>query len=136
MKKSLKIKVNGKNEVIAGVDDAIQITSVTDYFPEYNKCNHRVYALRKSNSGEITYAEWSCFMKKEINDITIKVTNDEIPDPIVRERPEFTTWDPEGKLLNVCSFCGKNEDDVKNIISGPGVCICNECVEIASEAIT
>lgn len=28
-----------------------------------------------------------------------------------------------------CSFCGKREDEVKNLIEGDSVCICNECVE-------
>ena len=27
-----------------------------------------------------------------------------------------------------CSFCGKSEEQVKNIIAGPNVYICNECV--------
>ena len=27
-----------------------------------------------------------------------------------------------------CSFCGKTEDQVEQLITGPGVCICNECV--------
>ncbi len=27
-----------------------------------------------------------------------------------------------------CSFCGKAEDQVEQLIAGPGVCICNECV--------
>ena len=29
-----------------------------------------------------------------------------------------------------CSFCGKTEDQVKRLIEGPGVYICNECVEL------
>ena len=31
----------------------------------------------------------------------------------------------------ICSFCGKSEHQVKSMISGPGVYICNECVELA-----
>ena len=27
-----------------------------------------------------------------------------------------------------CSFCGKTQENVKRIIAGPGVYICNECV--------
>ena len=27
-----------------------------------------------------------------------------------------------------CSFCGKNQEEVKKIIAGNGVFICNECV--------
>ena len=29
-----------------------------------------------------------------------------------------------------CSFCGKTQDQVSRMIAGPGVCICNECVEL------
>lgn len=29
-----------------------------------------------------------------------------------------------------CSFCGKSQDQVKRLIAGPGVYICNECVEL------
>lgn len=29
-----------------------------------------------------------------------------------------------------CSFCGKPQDQVSRMIAGPGVCICNECIEL------
>ena len=29
-----------------------------------------------------------------------------------------------------CSFCGKTQEKVQRMIAGPGVCICNECVEL------
>lgn len=32
-----------------------------------------------------------------------------------------------------CSFCGKPRDRVRKIIAGPGVYICNECVELCVE---
>ena len=34
-----------------------------------------------------------------------------------------------------CSFCGKNEDQVKRLVAGPGVYICNECVELCFDII-
>ncbi|CQR24440.1 ATP-dependent protease ATP-binding protein ClpX [Streptococcus varani] len=34
-----------------------------------------------------------------------------------------------------CSFCGKNQEEVKNIIAGNNVFICDECVELAQEII-
>lgn len=34
-----------------------------------------------------------------------------------------------------CSFCGKSQDQVKRIIAGPGVYICDECVDLCSEII-
>ena len=37
-------------------------------------------------------------------------------------------------LLN-CSFCGKSQNDVKKLIAGPGVYVCNECIDICNEII-
>lgn len=34
-----------------------------------------------------------------------------------------------------CSFCNKTQDQVRKIIAGPGVYICDECIEICSEII-
>ncbi len=35
-----------------------------------------------------------------------------------------------------CSFCGKNQEQVKRLIAGPGaVYICDECVELCREII-
>ena len=41
----------------------------------------------------------------------------------------------DNKTPATCSFCGKTEDQVKCMISGPGVYICNECVELAQSII-
>ena len=35
----------------------------------------------------------------------------------------------------LCSFCGKSQRQVKKLIAGPGVYICDECVEAMSEII-
>ncbi len=34
-----------------------------------------------------------------------------------------------------CSFCRKHQDDVLQIVAGPGVFICNECVEACVEIL-
>ena len=34
-----------------------------------------------------------------------------------------------------CSFCGKAQDEVKKLIAGPSVYICNECVDLCNEII-
>jgi hypothetical protein len=38
----------------------------------------------------------------------------------------------DGNAEPVCSFCGKTQRQVKKLIAGPGVYICDECVEIIS----
>jgi ATP-dependent Clp protease ATP-binding subunit ClpX len=35
----------------------------------------------------------------------------------------------------MCSFCGKSHSEVKKLIAGPGVYICNECVEVCSNIL-
>lgn len=35
-----------------------------------------------------------------------------------------------------CSFCGKSREDVRRLISGPGVYICDECIEQCSAIIS
>lgn len=34
-----------------------------------------------------------------------------------------------------CSFCGKSQDQVKKIVAGPGVYICNECIDLCKQII-
>ncbi|MGM0212991.1 ATP-dependent Clp protease ATP-binding subunit ClpX [Enterococcus sp. AZ109] len=34
-----------------------------------------------------------------------------------------------------CSFCGKTQEEVKKIVAGPGVYICNECIDLCKEII-
>ena len=34
-----------------------------------------------------------------------------------------------------CSFCGKNQKEVKKLIAGPSVYICNECIKLCGEII-
>jgi ATP-dependent Clp protease ATP-binding subunit ClpX (EC 3.4.21.92) len=36
----------------------------------------------------------------------------------------------EDRRVLKCSFCGKTQDQVKRLIAGPGVYICNECIEL------
>ena len=40
----------------------------------------------------------------------------------------------DGKLLN-CSFCGKNQHEVRKLIAGPSVFVCDECVELCNDII-
>ncbi|WP_311507243.1 ATP-dependent Clp protease ATP-binding subunit ClpX [uncultured Corynebacterium sp.] len=41
----------------------------------------------------------------------------------------------ESADLLKCSFCGKSQKQVKKLIAGPGVYICNECIELCNEII-
>lgn len=46
---------------------------------------------------------------------------------------ENTTTD-DGKLL-YCSFCGKSQHEVRKLIAGPSVYVCDECVELCNDII-
>jgi ATP-dependent Clp protease ATP-binding subunit ClpX len=37
--------------------------------------------------------------------------------------------------LTMCSFCGKSHSEVKKLIAGPGVYICNECIEVCANIL-
>ena len=41
----------------------------------------------------------------------------------------------EGGELLKCSFCGKTQKLVKKLIAGPGVYICDECIDLCNEII-
>ena len=42
----------------------------------------------------------------------------------------------EEKKQLKCSFCGKGQEQVKRLIAGPGVYICDECIDLCSEIIS
>ncbi len=37
--------------------------------------------------------------------------------------------------LTMCSFCGKNHSEVKKLVAGPGVYICNECIDVCANIL-
>ena len=41
----------------------------------------------------------------------------------------------EGEKLLLCSFCGKNQNEVRKLIAGPSVYICNECIDLCNDII-
>jgi ATP-dependent Clp protease ATP-binding subunit ClpX len=47
--------------------------------------------------------------------------------------PDKDKHDNQNKIK--CSFCGKEQEQVRRIVAGPGVCICDECIELCQEII-
>src|SRR6476646_10972097 len=41
----------------------------------------------------------------------------------------------EGSGTLKCSFCGKSQNDVRKLIAGPTVYICDECIELCNDII-
>ncbi len=48
---------------------------------------------------------------------------------------DSTTKDQESGKLLYCSFCGKSQHEVRKLIAGPSVFICDECVELCNDII-
>jgi len=42
---------------------------------------------------------------------------------------------PQGRRKQLCSFCGKQQDQVQRLIAGPGVFICDECIQLFNEVL-
>jgi len=40
-----------------------------------------------------------------------------------------------GEKLLYCSFCGKSQHEVKKLIAGPSVFICDECIDLCNDII-
>jgi ATP-dependent Clp protease ATP-binding subunit ClpX len=51
------------------------------------------------------------------------------------EQDDRLTEEHDRLVPLVCSFCGKSEDSVTHIVTGPGVNICDECVGAAVDII-
>ncbi|NLZ28820.1 MAG: ATP-dependent Clp protease ATP-binding subunit ClpX, partial [Firmicutes bacterium] len=45
----------------------------------------------------------------------------------------FTFNDEKGQVK--CSFCGKTQEQVRKLVAGPGVYICDECIELCNEIV-
>ncbi len=48
---------------------------------------------------------------------------------------EIKGKDNDGGKLLYCSFCGKSQDEVRKLIAGPSVFICDECVDLCNDII-
>src|SRR5215210_5597249 len=55
--------------------------------------------------------------------------------PVGRGRGALVARIGDGGDLLKCSFCGKSQKQVKKLIAGPGVYICDECIDLCNEII-
>ncbi len=51
------------------------------------------------------------------------------------EKPKGEDSKSKGEKTLFCSFCGKSQHEVKKLIAGPSVFICDECIELCNEII-
>jgi hypothetical protein len=78
----------------------------------------------------------SIFMS-DLDDNDYKLAQQELRDAVLNLRkitgqpmPDFVPGEPP-----YCSFCGKGVNQVRKLVAGPDVYICNECVAKAQELI-
>ncbi len=55
-------------------------------------------------------------------------------DPAYRSEERIMSRSSRGPYLR-CSFCGKGQDQVQRLVAGPGVFICDRCVELCNEVL-
>lgn len=58
-----------------------------------------------------------------------------VGDSGVGEETERTRIDPVAGSALKCSFCGKSAGKVGNMVAGPGLCVCGECVLLCEEVL-
>jgi len=52
-----------------------------------------------------------------------------------QRQPVEAQHDPSPPTILYCSFCGKSQHEVRKLIKGPGVFICDECVDLCTEIV-
>ncbi|MNI14541.1 ATP-dependent Clp protease ATP-binding subunit ClpX [compost metagenome] len=48
-------------------------------------------------------------------------------------KQEFKKLEPNNRTTHTCSFCGKNESEVKSLVLGPLVAICDSCLDFGKQ---
>ena len=51
------------------------------------------------------------------------------------EGAERATATPDASAPIACTFCTKSQDEVRKLIAGPTVCICDECIDLSNDII-
>ncbi len=128
--KCFEVIINGERVCTAGVGDDGVLTGILSFVKraqddlDSESLDLRIGGLAKRESAT-EHVEW-LNRKLAVGDvITIKIVEAaECDEP---NRKEVTFGD--------CSFCSKKQGEVEKLIAGPGVYICNECVDDCSVAL-
>ena len=133
--KTFEVKLNGTKQCTAGVRDGV-LTAILSYrsgragddtqsaAPE--DLEIRVAGIEHIGPGVSDSVEWLLHSLSVGDEITIKVLEaQECDEPKTRET-HYTQ----------CSFCSRKQDEVRKLIAGPHVYICDDCVGDASTTIS
>ena len=132
--KALKITTAEGKSIIAGHEDARFISAAYRIYPETGKMQYHVYAVLGPKSEEM-YHEWTPEDSTSTS-IKLEAIETDSAEPSLRNRPGTHNWNDEGRPELVCSFCGKFKSDVGQLIAGPSVFICDQCVGICNQVLS
>jgi hypothetical protein len=110
---------------------------------DFRDAKAMAHALRdalKSRAVETTHSESleliaKAFGYENWNILSAKIETAEPRADNARELSPVNTQDSAGPRTLYCSFCGKSQHDVRKLIAGPSVYICDECVELCLDII-
>lgn len=153
----LEVHVNGEKVCLAGRSRARQFhATVTCWNSSGVQVN--TGGVRDLERGDVETYSWGKQDLKVGDDVRIVVVESEQPDDPI----ETSRWNPGTQLAKAmervralgsrrkdatraaagsalagtakphCSFCGKGQNEVANLIAGPSVFICNECIAICN----
>ena len=108
---------------------------------DFRDAKAMAHALRDAlqmRAVEITHSEGLELIAKAFGYETWNILSAKIEAVQSREADKRTpsgAHDPEAKTTLYCSFCGKSQHDVRALIAGPTVFICDECVSLCDDII-
>jgi hypothetical protein len=104
---------------VAGQDSAV--LQVTAFIPNAGKSGHFIYSERAVvESGDTVTIVLNAVGRAALTGI---------------DEPASAVDADDYASAVVCSFCGKNQDEVRKLIAGKGVFICDECVGLCHDAV-
>jgi hypothetical protein len=104
---------------------------------DFRDAKAMAHALRnglKMKAIETTHSECLELLAKAFGCESWNVLSAKIEATQSRE-PDRQVHDPRFKKVLTCSFCGKTQHEVKELIAGPSVFVCDECVELCNDII-
>ena len=135
-----KVEINNDSVCLAGIGHSGVLTAVLSWVAHHQPARApeerppvslRVGGLTGGGKDTAQFVDW---INRDLN------TGDEIRITIIDaiECDEPTTTSPERDLTDrtTCSFCAKKGSEVEDIVTGPGVYICNECIARFAEILS
>jgi hypothetical protein len=96
---------------------------------------HSLRDALKAKAMEITHSESLELIAKTFGYENWNILSAKIDAAQPRSGPAGAHQDPTPQTVLYCSFCGKNQHEVKALVAGPHVLICNECIDVCSDII-